>query len=608
MRRLLFALVLICLALPGRAQEMATLIADTLSIRGNDVLVATGNVEVFFEGNTLRASEVIYDRTADRLRIAGPIRIIDANGDVILADQGDLSADLTEGILTSARLVLDQQLQLSAAELVRVGGRYTALNRVAASSCKVCAGNSPPLWEIRARRVVHDQQEKQLYFEHAQFRLGGLPVFYIPRLRIPDPTLTRATGFLLPDVRSSTALGFGLKVPYFIRIGDNRDLLVTPYITTKGGRSVEFRYRQTFRTGTITLTTALARDDLRTDQARGYLKLEGGFLLPRGYKLQFSGIVVSDRGYLSDYGISDQDRLNSTIDLTRVKRNLYFSAKFTSIRTLRDGESLATQPSLVGDLTLHRRFRPAVLGGTGGFQFQTHNHYRASTSGVDGDGDGIADGRDLGRVSIKGDWRRNWSGPFGLQFTAMAEATTDFYSIGQDDAFAGTPHRTTGAAAVELRWPLVKTGRGGVSQLIEPVVQVVYAPRGSDPIPNEDSILVELDESSLFTLDRLPGSDAVERGPRLNLGVNYLRTDPDGWTLGVTAGRVLRQEEDAGQFGDASGLGGVTSDWLLTTQLQASGLALTNRMLLDDDLTLAKGELRLDFNRNRYYVAAGYAY
>jgi len=608
MRRLLLILAWVCLALPAAAQDMASLIADSLAIRGNDVLIARGNVEVFYQGRTLTASEVTYDRPADRLRITGPIRVTDPNGDVILADQAELSADLTQGILTSARLVLDQQLQLAAAELVRADGRYTALNRVAASSCKVCAGNPTPLWEIRARRVVHDQLERQLYFDHAQFRLAGVPVFYIPRLRIPDPTLTRATGFLLPDLRSTSALGFGVKVPYFIRIGDQRDLLLTPYLSTKNGRSLEVRYRQAFRTGDLTVTAAGSRDDLRADDLRGYLLVQGAFSLPRDYRLMFDGIAVSDRGYLLDYGISDQDRLDSRIELTRTRRNLYFSARLTGIQTLREGESNATLPSLVGDLTFHRRFQPAILGGTGGFQFQTHSHYRKSTSPIDGDGDGIADGRDLGRASIRTDWRRNWTGPFGLQITTMTETQTDLYRIAQDDAFEGTEQRSTGAAAVEFRWPLVRTGRSGASHLIEPVVQLVYAPRGDADIPNEDSTLVELDESSLFVLDRLPGSDAVERGPRLNLGVSYLRTDPAGWTLGVTGGRVLRRAEDADQFGAASGLGGVSSDWLLSTQLQSADLAFTNRMLLDDDLTLAKGELRLDFNQDRYAVAAGYVF
>lgn len=607
MRRLLILLALLCAAPPAAAQDRASLIADSLAIQGNDVLVATGNVEVFYQGTSLTAASITYDRQADRLRIAGPIRIRDENGDVILADEADLSGDLSEGILTSARLVLDRQLQLAATELIRVSGRYTALNRVAASSCKICPGDSTPLWEIRARRVVHDQLERQLYFDNAQFRVAGLPVFYIPRLRMPDPTLTRATGFLLPDIRSTSGLGFGVKVPYFIRIGDHRDLLLTPYITTKQSRGLELRYRQAFRTGEITLTTALSRDDLVPEKVCGYLTVLGAFDLPRDFLLTFDGILVSDRGYLLDYGVSDQDRLDSQIAVTRTRRDEYIRAELTGFQTLREGESNETQPSLVADVKLYRRFAPGVIGGVLGLEVQGHGHRRQSGSALDGDGDGIADGRDLGRVSVAADWRRTWTGPFGLQVAALADLRADLYSISEDAVFEGTPHQTAAAAAVELRWPWVKTGHSGVNHVIEPVLQMVTAGTDSTGVPNEDSVLVEFDEGNLFSLHRFPGADAVEDGPRVNLGLSYLRSDPTGWTLGLTAGRVIRRDAQAA-FSEASGLAGVTSDWLLAMQLQNAGLSLTNRMLMDDDLVLTKGELRLDFNRNRYAVAASYVY
>ena len=237
MRSLLLLLILWPWTL--HAQDRALLISDGLQITGDSRLIATGNVEVLYQGARLTAQSIVYDRATDRLIITGPIVLDDGNGAIILADQADLRADLTEGILTSARLVLNQQLQLAAAEMVRTQGRYTQLSRVVASSCKICAGDPTPLWEIRASRVVHDQLERQLYFDNAQFRIGGVPVFYIPRLRMPDPTLDRATGFLMPSIRSTSELGFGLKLPYFIVIGPARDLTLTPYLTTKGGRTME---------------------------------------------------------------------------------------------------------------------------------------------------------------------------------------------------------------------------------------------------------------------------------------------------------------------------------------------------------------------------------
>ncbi len=248
-------MLLLGLAAPGAAQdtpdETATLVADEVEIQADSVLVASGNVEVLHKGTRLRAERVTFDSKADRLKIEGPLILTDEQGTRLLADQADLSSDLQDGLLQGARLVLSQQLQLAATEMQRVGGRYTELGRTVASSCQVCAANPTPLWEIRARRVVHDQQARQLYFENAQLRVAGVPVFYLPRLRLPDPTLKRATGFLQPQIRSTSELGTGVGLPYFIALGDSRDLTITPFAATQNAQSLGLRYRQAFETGQI---------------------------------------------------------------------------------------------------------------------------------------------------------------------------------------------------------------------------------------------------------------------------------------------------------------------------------------------------------------------
>ncbi|MFZ1469586.1 MAG: LPS assembly protein LptD [Paracoccaceae bacterium] len=603
------ALCLLLAAPIVRAQDTATLVSDRLQITGDTRLIADGNVEILFRGSRLRASRITYDQAGDRLLIDGPIVLTDDAGEtLILASQADLSADLSEGILTSARLVLNQQLQLAANQMTRTQGRYTALQGVVASSCKVCAAHPVPLWEIRATRVVHDQQERQLYFDNAQFRLGGVPVFYIPRLRMPDPTLDRANGFLMPSLRSTSGLGTGLKFPYFITMGPDRDLLVTPYFTTKNGRSVELRYRQAFQTGQISLTGAVSRDDLLPGKDRGYFFATGAFDLPQGFDLSFKLQTVSDPAYLLDYGISDTDRLDSRIEITRTRRNEHISGRVISFQTLRDDEDNTTILSLMSDLTFHRRFSLGPLGGEGGLRLQTHNHWRSSENPLDGDGDGIADGRDLGRISARIDWRRSYMLPAGIEATLLGQASADAYTISQDAVFSGSPIRSHAAAGVELRWPWVKAGSTGAVHIIEPVIQLIWAGRSSAGIPNEDSTLVEFDEGNLFSLNRFPGSDAVELGNRANIGIGYTRHDPAGWSMGLTLGRVYRQDDFA-QFGTASGLDGQTSDYLAgVTFTLDSGYAIAGRAVFDPDLNLTKAETRLSLNRQKLALATSLLY
>ncbi|MCB2134396.1 MAG: LPS-assembly protein LptD [Rhodobacteraceae bacterium] len=604
--RVLLALLVFLAAAPLRAQDAATLVANHVFITGDQTLTAEGAVEVFYKGAKLSAARIVYDSVGDTLHIDGPITLTDGGSTVILADQADLSRDLADGVLQSARIVFDNQLQIAAVEMTRVAGRNSQLSKVVATSCKVCAANPVPLWEIRARRVVHDQQERQIYFDHAQFRVAGVPVFYIPRLRMPDPTLERATGFLLPSFRTSTGLGPGIKVPYFIAIGDSRDLTLTPYLSTQGTRTLEFRYRQAFPTGKVVVEGALTRDELLPGEFRGYLFADGEFRLPREYRLDLAVQAVTDPAYLLDYDITDIDRLSSNVQITRTRRNEHIAARLFRFQSIRAGEVNATLPTVVGDASYQRRFTPPHLGGEGKFRFELQGYRRGSTVNVDANGDGITDGRDVARATAYVDWRRNWILENGIVVSGGAEVAADFFSISQDAAYPGTVTRLLPSAAIELRWPWAKSAPGGASHVIEPVVQVVWSPDTANTPPNEDSRIVEFDEGNLFAFSRFPGSDERERGTRVNLGVGWTRYAPEGWSLGVLAGRVFRAD-DLGQFGPASGLDGTSSDWLVATHLSIdNGLYVVNRALFDDAFSFSRDELQLGWQGERYDLSASY--
>ena len=119
-----------------------------------------------------------------------------------------------------------------------------------------------------------------------------------------------------------------------------------------------------------------------------------------------------------------------------------------------------------------------------------------------------------------------------------------------DDPVSPTASRSARlpTASVELRWPLVRTtGRADARDRADRPGRSTPTTLGDqDDIPNEDSQLPEFDETNLFSLNRFPGLDRLETGLRANLGVSYTRYDPAGWSLGLTLGRVLRAEPDAG--------------------------------------------------------------
>ncbi|MDO5656986.1 MAG: LPS assembly protein LptD [Paracoccus sp. (in: a-proteobacteria)] len=591
---------------PDDSGAAATLLADRIELSGDRTLTATGGVVVWYQGARLVAQSVRYDGPTGAMQVTGPIHLTRAGASaqdeaILIADQADLSQDMREGMLRGARLVLAREMQMAAREVTLTGeGRYTTLTHVVASSCQICAEDPTPLWEIRARQITHDRETRQLILDYPQLRAFGLPVAAWPgRITAPDPTVERMSGFLRPRMRTTSGLGAGLQLPYFVTLGDHADVTLTPYLTTQGGATLGLRYRQAYAAGATEWSGAISRDRIRPGDTRGYLFGAAVWELPRGYRLGAQLQVASDRSYLLDYGISDADRLWSGVTLDRVARDRLLLARIGNYHSLRDDEDNITSPTQVLDVIWQRRFQPYGIGGDAGYAWSLHAHRRPSGE------DRI--GRDLARASLGLDWNRAQILQGGLLLTGRAGLDADFYTVRDDAAHDGLTARATPWASAELRWPLTGSAARAV-YVVEPVAQLVWSPIHGDSVPNEDSRQIEFDEGNLFGLSRFPGHDAREGGLRANLGVAWTRYDPAGWEFGVTAGRVLRHRPDPG-FSAAGPMGGNRSDWLLAARYaDISGLTIANRMLFDDGLTVNRDEARLGWARPGLQLGMGYVW
>ncbi len=595
MRHWLAALLLLFAPWQAMAQT-ASLVADRIAIEADATLIAEGNVEVLYGATRLTARRVTYDRRNGSLTIEGPMVLSEGADTVILADAAELDPSLREGILTSARMVMNRQLQLAATQIARAGGRYTRLTRVIASSCEICAASDTPQWEIRASRVVHDEDERQLYFSDAQLRVFGVPVFYLPRLRLPDPTLERATGFLVPSIRNRSQLGTGLLFPHFIRLGDHADLTLAPYISGSTD-TLEAVYRHELPGGYLRFEGAASRDDIRPGETRAYLFAEGEFALPRDITLAFDLELVSDRSYLFDYGYSEKDRLDSSISLGRVREDQTFRAAVTSFRTLRASEATVVRelPNELLEFDFSQRLmRDPIFG---------QAWISANVMALGRPADTPTTGRDMAQLGASLDWRHSGQLPLGFVAEAEARLAFDRYLVEQDPNFPDTIDRVTPSAALTLRWPLEKTGTTGARHLLEPVVQLAWAESSGGDVPNEDSTVVEFDEGNLLSLSRFPGDDETEEGLRANIGLSWSRYDASGWSVGATLGRIYRFE-DKDQFAEDTGLNGTASDWLIALHYRLAGaIALTSRTLIDDNFDVSRSETRLAWQSDRAALA-----
>ena len=593
--RLSALLFLLFLPQGAHAQGAATLVADSVSVTADKQLVANGNVEVLYGDTRLTATQIIYDSESDQLRVVGPIIIRLADDTIVTAQSAEMDPLLENGILQGARIVLDQQLQLAANQINRIDGRYSQLYRTVATSCKVCDGRAP-LWSIRAERVIHDNEAQQLYFENATLRIRDVPVLWLPMMRLPDPNLDRATGFLIPEQRNTNLLGTGLKIPYFIRLGDHRDVTVTPYISPET-TTLELIYRQAFRNGDTTMKGAIS-DDTLDSSTRSYAFVAGSFDLANDYKLRFDIESVSDTAYLLDYDYSDKDRLDSAIDLTRVTDTSLTQAALTYYQTLRDDESNASLPPLIADARYETRVYPG-FGGTLKYGTSIDSAYRYSTTNGDA-------GRDVARIGGFGTWQNDWAASNGVLSQISAGLRTDIYAVNDDDSYSEMRTRLVPYVQTVLRFPLAKTTGSGAAHLIEPTISLSWADSYGAKNPNEDSTRSEFDRGNLFSISRFAGEDAFETGLQGAVGATWTRIGAEGTATTFAMGRVLHTENQA-DFTRSSGLDGLRSDWLVAGQVATlDGFIFDVRALVDSTDGVTVIDSRAAWQNDAVALSAAY--
>ena len=583
----------------ANAQAGVGLIADEISFDPKtQLLTATGNVRVLYNDQVLNSQTVIYNQSTGQLTLPQPFELVGADGTVIAGSSASLDQTATSALITGAQILINDQFQLAASDFERKDDRYKVMSNVVASTCYICASDDIPFWQIRSKRVIHDEQEKRIYFENPVLRLLGFPVLYLPYLSTPDPTVERASGVLIPTFRQSNLLGYRIGLPYYFALTDHSDATLTPTVSTKESFVLEGQYRQRYASGYLEFNGAVAlADPLTTKNFRSFIEADAEFNLPNDFQLDVELNLSADKDFKNDYGFSDEDRLENFISFERTRRTSYFSVGSSFTQSLRTNEVDQEIPLVLPEAYFRKNLYPVGVPGQITLEAQTATLFRE-------------DGSQIGRFGGGVHWKRSFNTETGLLFGLSTGVDANTYWLADNPAYAQSSYsEVLPTASIDVRYPLARVV-GAATHVIEPIAQLVWSSDKLSTTPNEDSPQAEFEESNLFSTDRFQGFDDSERGLRANIGVTYLRYDPDGWELGITAGRVFRQK-DLGQFPStvSAGLAGSVSDYVAAISLRfPNEFRLNSRMLFDGKFNVSKNETQLGFTYQKLDIEASYVW
>ena len=546
----------------------------------NNRVAAVGNVQIYYGDSTLEANRVVYDQKTKRLHAEGNVRLTEQDGKVTYGEIMDLSDDYRDGFVDSLRLDAPDQTRMAATRAERLSGNLTIFHNGVYTACLPCKDDpkKPPLWQVKAARIIHDQGEKMMYFEDARLEFFGQPIAWLPYFSAPDPTVKRKTGVLVPTINSSSVYGVALDVPYYWALAPDYDATFAPMITTKQGPLLEGEFRQRLMNGAYSIRAAgiyqLDKDYfVRSDGTytpgfrdwRGSLESTGLFALNNNWVWGWDGTVLSDRTFLQDYNprlsryhiidpfTNATSEAISQLYLSGKGNRSYFDARTIYYFGFSDADSQGQIPVIHPVIDYNYVFDRPILGGELGYRVNF-----TSLTRNDADFDPITQSALLdgsctqtanpaikttancllrgvpgtySRFSADLNWRRSITDPFGQVFTPFASLRADagameinnqpgvanFIPTGNSELVRGMP-----TVGLEYRYPFINVQSWG-TQTIEPIAQVIARPNEQQigRWPTEDAQSLVFDDTNLFRVNKYSGWDRVEGGGRANYGVQY---------------------------------------------------------------------------------------
>jgi len=533
-----------------RADEM-------LYDRENEIVTASGSVEISQGDRTLRADAISYNRRTEVVTASGNLVLMEPNGEVIFGEYAELTSGLRDGLIRQMKMLLTDNARLAAAGGQRTNGNRKEFAKGVFSPCDLCEAdpNLAPIWQIRANRVIHDEEARDVIYRDAQVELFGVPVLYTPYLAHADPTVKRRSGLLPPTVAQSSTLGQVFGQPYYYVIDNTSDVTLEPRYQTRAGSMLLGEYRERFSAGTLRVAGSVADtykfvngNATKQQQTQGNVAIEGRFAIDETWRAAFDLVRYSDALYSRRFSLNstyrEQSRFNSPDDLISSAQvegfmdRSYASGAVYGFQTKRADLNAATLP-IVHPYGVYSYVGPLDDIG-GGFRSESSvlslSRRKLSAQTVSS----LASNRLSTFSGYYLPMTTSWGGRFSFAGTVQADGY-DVEGVNNPERtkpFTGTTGRVQPQMAAILNYPLINRFTQATWQ-VEPIIGFIASPRGGNPrdIPNEDSLGFEFDETSLFNLRRLPGSDRVSGGQR----VDYALSSSIVWLSGTSVNAIIGQ-------------------------------------------------------------------
>ena len=542
------------------------------------------------DGNSVYLENFKYSAQNNIFKSIGEIKIDDEKGNSYQFSQIYIDTKKKEILGTDIKAFLNQkELKFNEnnkprifANTINLSKQKSLFKKSVFTICDYRKNDKCPPWTIQASEMLHDNNKKTIYYDNAVIKVYDIPIFYLPKLSHPDPTVDRRSGFLNPTLYDTKNLGLGVSVPYFFDIDKDKNFTLTSRLYQSENPLFLGEYHQAFKNSYFFSEFGYTAGYKQTSTAKRsgekshfFGKFVKNFFGKNGSENSFSFSYqdTSNDKYLKLYQIESNlvdyntTSLESSFNFTHENDDIFVGVNASMYETLKDTYNDKYE-YILPEITLDKNLLSNNFGDLN-FQsnLQVHNYDTNKTSNF---------------LTNNFNWvSRNSYFENGINTQILANLRNINYSAKNINKFKDeTTNELFGAIGYLAELDLEKTENDD-KHFLTPKMLVRYSP---GQMRKEDSG-GRIDATEAFSINRMDNSiNNYETGLTASLGLDY-KIRGDGKDFDFSMAQIISEKENK-KMSSESSLDEKLSDMVGKAEFKLNeSLSLTYDFALDQNYT-----------------------
>ena len=455
--------------------------------------------------------------------------------------------------------------------------------------CDYRKNDKCPPWSILSSKILHDNEKKTIYHDNAVIKFYDVPIFYLPKLSYPDPTVKRRSGFLIPSFSDTKNLGSSITIPYFSAINEDKNLTLTSRFFFSENPLFLGEYHQAYKNSSFLTDFGYSEGYKKTsakkkpgNKSHFFSKFVKNFSGNDGsnYSINIFNEHISDDKYLKLYKIKtdlvdyNTDTLKNSIEFTREDEDSFigFNASvYESINKTNNDKYEYIYPELTLDKNLISDDKIGNIDLQSNFKINKFDTNKYTNFLVN----------DL-----------NWSGneisfDNGIISKFVGNIKNINYEAKNVDIYKkNTTNEIFGALGFLSQLNLSKSLANNEFHYLKPKLLVRYAP-GSMRKELEGS---RLDPITAFNLNRLDNINNYETGITGTYGLDYKIKKNDTEVMSLSLAQIINEKENKKMSSKSS------MDEKLSDLVGSTNYNLNERVKLDYNFAIDQNYNKINYN------------